>query len=189
VLESYFGTFTMSSRYKKGKLNLNADENSLTSANMFIKKSAFKRIGGFDDRLFPGEDPEFFARAKNKGIKTAYSPELIIYHRRRNSLGGFCRQFFSYGKVRLSKERISRGRRSFVFFFPALFSLYAILSPFLSLISKYFFAPLAAYFAIAILFSIPKIAKNLAYPLLLPFLYFLIHFSYGLGMIYSLLKR
>jgi GT2 family glycosyltransferase len=189
VFSSYFGAFSMSNRYKKGKLNLNADENSLTSANMFVRAKDFKKIGGFNEELFPGEDPEFLARAKLKGINIAYSPEIIIYHRRRSNLSGFTKQFFNYGKVRLSKEKFAGTKLNIVFLAPLFFTVYTLFLPVLAILSKYCFIPLAAYFAIAFLISIPKIFKNLSYPLLLPFLYFLTHFSYGLGMLYSLFKK
>ena len=41
ALESYFGTHKMSKRYKKGELDLDADEFSLSSANCFVKKDIF----------------------------------------------------------------------------------------------------------------------------------------------------
>ena len=69
ALESYFGTSKMSKRYKVGKLDLNADENSLTSANCFARRSVFKKIDSFNVKLYPGEDPEFFARAKKNRTK------------------------------------------------------------------------------------------------------------------------
>ena len=67
VLENPFGTYKMSNRYKKGKLNLDADESSITSAICFVRKDVFKKIKGFNPILFPGEDPEFFGRAKKNG--------------------------------------------------------------------------------------------------------------------------
>src|SRR3989344_6244138 len=86
AIETFWGSYKMANRYRKGKLNLDADELSLTSANCFVKKNVFKKIKGFDSRLWPGEDPEFFSRVKDNGFKIAYSPNLIIYHRRRNNL-------------------------------------------------------------------------------------------------------
>src|SRR3989344_7895011 len=86
ALESYFGANKMSKRYKIGKLDFDADENSLTSANCFVRKNVFKKINGFNVKLFPGEDPEFFAMAKKNGFKIAYAPNVVIYHRRRASL-------------------------------------------------------------------------------------------------------
>ena len=59
AITSFFGAYKMANRYNKGKLNLDADEKMLTSANMFLRKKVFNVIDGFDSRLYPGEDPEF----------------------------------------------------------------------------------------------------------------------------------
>ena len=63
-------------------------------------------LNGFNTKLWPGEDPEFFSRAKENGFKIAYSPDLIIYHRRRNDLSSLLNQHYKYGNVRLKKKWI-----------------------------------------------------------------------------------
>src|SRR3989338_1007455 len=104
ALSSFFGTYTMSNRYRLGELSLNADETSLTSANFFVRRKVFKKIGGFNPLLFPGEDPELITRMKQNGIKVAYSPSIIIYHRRR--------------KDKQEKNRISISYSLFVYVIP-----------------------------------------------------------------------
>src|SRR3989344_8752514 len=96
AMSSLFGSFTMANRYKKAKLDFDASEFNLTSANIFVRKEVFDKIGGFDEKLYPGEDPEFFARAKLNGITMAFDPELAIQHSRRPSLHAFCKQHFKY---------------------------------------------------------------------------------------------
>src|SRR3989344_8388993 len=61
AIETFWCSYKMANRYKRGKLSLDADELSLTSANVFVKKEVFKKLEGFDPRLWPGEDPEFFS--------------------------------------------------------------------------------------------------------------------------------
>ena len=104
VLASKFGSLSMADRYRKGKENLNANENLLTSAIMFVRADAFKKIGGFDEKMYPGEDPLFLAEAKRKGFRIAYSPDIFIWHRRRPTLMKYIQQIFSYGQSRISKE-------------------------------------------------------------------------------------
>jgi succinoglycan biosynthesis protein ExoA len=188
VLESKFGTYTMSNRYKIGRLNLDADETSITSANCFVRKSVFNKIKGFNPILFPGEDPEFFGRAKRSGIKIAYNPDLIIYHKRRSNLFDFCKQIYKYGKVRILKERLNKTNIKLVFIIPTMFTVYMILSPILIYFNTIFLLPIILYFFISLIFSFYISIKKdiLAFPFL-PFLFFLIHFSYGLGMLYSLI--
>lgn len=189
ALSSFFGTYTMNNRYKLGELNLDADENSLTSANFFVRRKVFKKIEGFNPLLFPGEDPELITRMKQNGIKIAYSPSIIIYHRRRSDYISFCKQFFKYGQVRVLKEKINKKKIGLVFLIPSLFALYLILVAPLTIIHKIFLLPLAIYLIIALIFSIViSLRKNILYLPLLPSIFLSIHASYGLGMLYSMLK-
>ncbi len=189
VISSYFGTSSMSKRYKQGKLNLDADEFSLTSANCFIRKKVFKTIKGFDTRLFPGEDPEFFDRAKKEGCNLAYVPNLTIYHKRRPTVSGFCKQFYLYGKVRMKKENLRKTRINPLFLTPSAFIIYLITLP-LGIIFKLYLLPLLLYSLIVLLNSIYLTIKYkdlLSFPFLL-FIYPLLHISYGIGMIKGILN-
>ena len=190
AIENFWCSYKMANRYKKGKLNLDADELSLTSANCFIKKGVFKKIKGFDARLWPGEDPEFFSRAKDNGFKIAYSPNLIIYHRRRSNLFSLLKQHYKYGNVRLKKEAINKKVVNPIMIIPSIFAVYLILLPFLLMFSKDFFFPIKLHIIIDILVGVYiALKKNLLYLPFLPFVFFLVHFSYGLGMLVSLFEN
>ncbi len=188
VIESFFGTAGMSKRYKKSKLNFNADEFSLTSANCFIKKDIFEEVGGFNPKLFPGEDPELFARIKRGGYKIVYDPEIFVYHKRRPDFGSLCKQFFLYGVSRIKKEKMLKSVPSPLFAIPTLLLIYILISPFLILNSIWFSLPLVIYLGIGLvygfLFSIKK--RDIRLIILIPFLYLSLHLSYGLGIIRGL---
>ncbi len=190
ALESYFGTNKMSKRYKIGKLDLNADENSLTSANCFARKSIFKKIDGFNVKLFPGEDPEFFARARKNGFNIAYVPNVVIYHRRRATLLNFMEQFFKYGYFRLKKEKEMKTRPGILFFMPSFFIIYLLVLPILATISQIFLVPLMIYILADLTTSLHVGIKrlDLLAMILLPFIFLLLHLSYGFGMIYHMIK-
>src|SRR3989344_6631072 len=152
VLGSYFGSHKMSNRYKMGNLNLDADENYLTSANVFIKKNVFRKTQSFNPDLFPGEDPELFSRLKKTGFKLAFNPDLVVYHHRRPNLTSLCKQSYLYGFTRIKKERVNGIKINFLLFLPpALFLIYLILSPLLYLIHSLLLIPLYLYVAIVIL--------------------------------------
>ena len=190
AIESFWCSYKMSNRYKRGKLNLDADELSLTSANCFVKKDVFKKIKGFDARLWPGEDPDFFSRAKDAGFKIAYSPDLVMYHRRRADLFSLLKQHYKYGNVRLKKEAINKTLVNPVFIIPSMFTLYIIILPILLLFSKDFFFPVKLHLIIDIIVGLyVALKKNLFYLPFLPIIFFLVHFSYGLGMIIYLFER
>ncbi len=194
VMSSWFGTYTMSSRYSKRSENLDADEYSLTSANCIAKREVFKKIKPFDPRLFPGEDPELYARAKKAGFKLAYTPTLVMYHRRRPTFFQYCRQFFKYGFVRMQKEKINKTPILMVnpvFFIPSLFLVYLITLPLWLWIHSVFILPLVLYAILVLGFSVYEVSRHndwKALPLL-PFLYLSMHLSYGLGLIYNLIRK
>jgi cellulose synthase/poly-beta-1,6-N-acetylglucosamine synthase-like glycosyltransferase len=190
AMSSFFGSHKMAIRYKKGKLNLNANEHNLTSANCFVKRNVMEKVK-FNPALFPGEDPEFFYNVKKNGYKIAYSPNIVIYHRRRPNLKLFFKQFFKYGKVRVEKESIVGEKINLLFFLPSSFLIYLILLPLLTWINKMFLIPIIIYLFIAIIFSLLYSIKrkNPLILLVLPFIYLIQHISYGSGLIKGLLNK
>ncbi len=184
AVASYFGTQNMSKRYKKGKLDFDG-WNSITSAVCFVKKKVFDKIM-FNPNLFPGEDPEFYYKAKKNGFKIAYCPDLIIYHKRRDNLKGFLKQFYLYGKAKLNT-----GYLNLLFFIPSLFVLYLISLSLLMFFNKLFVIPLIIYLALAFLFGIYESMKNKSVLalILLPFFYACIHISYGVGFLSGIINK
>ncbi len=189
ALTSKFGAAGTADRYKTGKLNLDADESSLTSANLFVKREVMKKIH-FDSTLFPGEDPKFIDDAKKANLKVAYCPDFVIYHKRRETLKALIRQIFNYGKVRPAKENFRETAKKPLFLIPSLFVIYLLISSvflMLNIYSNIAIIPLFVYAILNILFSIVESIKNknlLAFfPLL--FIYPIIHISYGTGMMFG----
>lgn len=73
-----------------------------TGGNLSLRRSAFDRIGGFDETLGPGtagraaEDVDLLYRAVAAGCTLVYEPDALVYHERktrRARLGGR----FAYG--------------------------------------------------------------------------------------------
>tara|TARA_Y100000034_G_scaffold19272_1_gene21685 strand:- start:6726 stop:7685 length:960 start_codon:yes stop_codon:yes gene_type:complete len=210
ALSSKFGAWNLSQRYSRKKLNLNADEGSITSANLFVKKNVIDKIK-FDSNLFPGEDPKFIDDAKKYGFNVAYSPDLIIYHRRRPNIKSLIKQIFNYGKVRPAKESFISTLKKPFFLIPSVFFIYLIILLVLSIsnptitagvigignntnylsLNFLLFVPLFLYIFINLGFSAYDSIKNKAYRaiFILPFIYPIIHVSYGIGMIYGHLKK
>lgn len=189
ALTSKFGAAGSSVRYKKGKLSFDADESSLTSANLFVKKDVMKKIK-FNPKLFPGEDPKFIEDAKNANLRIAYSPSFVIYHKRRETLKALIKQIFNYGKVRPLKEPLKETLKKPSFLIPSIFVIYLIVSSIFLMTYTYPYIaiiPLLFYILLNICFSIFESIKNKDFKAVfaLPFIYPIIHISYGTGMIYG----
>lgn len=190
ALGSKFGSGEVSTRYSGKKLLLDADETSLSSANMACRKKVFNKIK-FDEKLYPGEDPKFISDAKKFGFKIAYSPEIIAFHRRRTNIKDFATQNFNYGKVRPKKESLSETIKHPSFLVPSLFLIYLVILIPLSIISKLSLIPAILYAGASIFFSVYEGVKNriLSSIFILPFIFLLIHISYGAGFLYGMIKK
>jgi GT2 family glycosyltransferase len=193
ALGSQFGAWRMSNRYSGNKAVLDADETMLTSANLFCRREVTRKIK-FDRRLFPGEDPKFISDAKRAGFRVAYSPDIKVYHRRRASLGKLAKQIFTYGKTRPRKEKLSETLKMPFFIMPSLFLIYLVAWIIFALAYgavSWFTIPLIAYIAINLGFSGADaiVNKNLGAFFILPFIYLLIHLSYGWGFLYGIFTR
>lgn len=194
ALSSKFGAWKISHRYSIKKENLDVDETALSSANLLCRKEVMEKIK-FDSKLFPGEDPKFIEDAKKQGFKVAYSPNIILYHRRRPTIKGLIKQIFNYGKVRPAKESFINTIKMPFFLIPSIFLIYLV-GLLIAIIIWYninflWFIPLIAYFSLDLLFSaydsINK--KDCKAILVLPFIYPIIHLSYGSGMIWGYLRK
>ncbi len=207
ALSSKFGGWSTSNRYGKKELNLDADDTYLTTAIMFCKKSVFDKIR-FDETLFPGEDPRFIMDAKKEGMRVAYHSGLIVYHRRRPTIKAFVKQIFNYAKVVPSRQSPQEVLKKPFVLIPSFFLLYLvvmlggiIINPevakyFFGIFSKDFslasilFVPSLLYLAFALVFSFYESLKNrdLRGIVFLPFIFLLLHLTYGAGVIYGYVK-
>jgi len=104
VLASLFGSSTARFRYKK-KLNEHpADELNLISCNLAIRHRVFQETGlFFDEKCSSNEENILLFQLKEKGHKMILSPDLIVYHRRRDNLLEFSKQIYKYGKGRMQQ--------------------------------------------------------------------------------------
>ncbi len=193
ALSSKFGAWKLSNRYSSKKEILDVDETALTSANLICRRKVMEKVK-FDTSLFPGEDPKFIEDVKKEGFRVAYSPNIILYHRRRGDIKALIKQIFNYGKVRPAKEGFAETLRKPFFLVPSLFVIYLaslIILPVFFYTKETIFFPLFAYIFLAILFALYDSVKNNDFVafFLLPFIYPVIHISYGIGMIYGYLKK
>jgi GT2 family glycosyltransferase len=71
----------------------------LPSCNLFVRKSVFNKVGGFDCSFYPGEDSVLCAKLLKHG-KILYSPLVVVYHHRRSFPWGHWKQVANYGRMR-----------------------------------------------------------------------------------------
>ncbi len=211
ALSSTFGAWKVSHRYAVRKPGFDVDETAVSSANLLCRKTVLEKVR-FDTALFPGEDPKFVAEAGKAGFTIAYWPDIRLYHRRRPTLATLIRQIFSYGRTRPRKETFRDTLKMPFFFTPSLFLLYlTILGIVLAVKPEIMWpgwkpgngfqalpaaagiilAPLVLYGVLAVVFAVYDAWRNRDYKavFVLPFIYPVIHLSYGAGMIWGYCRK
>jgi succinoglycan biosynthesis protein ExoA len=155
----------------------------------------FEKIGLFDEELVRNQDDEFNYRLREHGGKILLCPQIKSEYSVRSTPRALWRQYYQYGfwKVRvLQKHPRQMSLRQFVppSFVAALFgSVFLLFLPFPSFILyPLSFVPLA-YFVANVFASLYTASKrdwqSLSY---LPFIFAILHISYGLGFLVGLLK-
>ncbi|HLE47798.1 MAG TPA: glycosyltransferase, partial [Candidatus Thermoplasmatota archaeon] len=74
------------------------------SSNLVYPRADFLRLRGFDPRFVTAEDIDLNFRGVEDGLEILYVHEAVVYHRARDSIGGFLRQAFwnGYGRKQLT---------------------------------------------------------------------------------------
>jgi GT2 family glycosyltransferase len=183
ALASRFGAWRMSRRYRRGRFDLDATETLLTSANLFVRRSALARCGLFDPRLWPNEETELLHRIASTGGRLAYDPRVVVGHHRRPSLRELAGQCFRYGTGRARQAWITGVRPGVGVLVPLAFLAYLGLLPFLLAAGPVAAAPLLAYAALVAAWSVATAVRAGEVVLLgaLPAAVIVIHLSYPAG--------
>jgi len=190
ALASRFGAWRMSRRYRRARLDLQATETVLSSANLFVRRSALGRCGLFDPRLWPNEETELLHRIAATGGRLAYDPSVVVLHHRRPSLRGLARQCFHYGTGRARQTWLTRGAPGAGVVIPLVFLLYMGALPLLLSVRASAGLPFAAYAVLVAAWSalIALRAREPALLTVLPAAVLTIHLSYPTGFLVESLR-
>lgn len=70
----------------------------LYTANASFRRAVLGQVGGFNPRLYTGEDVDLSWRVQLElKLSLAYQPEAIVYHQHRTTRQGLARQYRQYG--------------------------------------------------------------------------------------------
>lgn len=157
-------------------------------------RKVIEKIGGMREDLVRGEDNEFNSRLRKAGYKVYLDPEILCTYFVRDTIKGNVKQMYanglSIGKL-LYIDKESVGIRHMV---PLAFVLTLLGSILLGCfwISAFllFALVLGIYLLINIISTVFACSKfGWKYMIVLPFLFFLVHISYGWGTIIGILTK
>lgn len=156
------------------------------------RREVIQKVGGFNENLGRTEDNEFHYRIRQAGYKLACCPDIISYQHSRNNLRTMIRQKYSNGRwIGLTVSECP-GCISYFHFVPFVFLLMIIACSILAFLGY----PLFLYIFI-ILYGMFDVVNTVAcftmkniHPqfFLLPFIFPLLHISYGIGTLVGLIQ-
>lgn len=160
----------------------------------FCRRSVYEKIGGYDEELVRNQDDEFSYRLKMTGGRIICNPEIKSYYYTRSSFRSLWKQYFQYGfwKVRVLQKHSSQMRlRQFV---PTAFILALVVSIILAITLPWGWISTVFVFGIYLfstLFASVKVSAEKGWWCLpyLPVCFSTLHFSYGLGFIWGMVRH
>ena len=182
ALSSPFCTGTTFFRHKSlGRKLVVANEEKLTSCNLWVKRSALKDVR-FPEDYIRAEETLFLQELKAQGAGVFYHPQLKVAHFRRTHFAQLWRPTFYAGvyRSRLMREKVVSGGNKF--WLPSIFVLLH-LTMFIDPIT---FWVLAQLYVGTILFVSLGLAsrerKTWLFPII-AFLHYFVVFMYGVGFL------
>lgn len=193
VLSSSFAVGrAVRSRYAAVGPRRRAGEYELILCNLMIRAEVFRRVGGFDETMYPNEENILINRILRLGYEAWYDPAMAVYRSQRRTWGEFIRQLFTYGRGRA--DQLDRDPKSFRPFqlIPPAFFLYALTTPLLAaIVGRGWLLPWGVYIILNLFFSLRTAIFHWRGEFLpwLPPLFFCVHFFYGAGMVFGALRN
>ncbi len=156
------------------------------------KREVFEKVGGFNEDLGRTEDNELHYRMRMAGYKFCCCPEIISFQHTRNTLRKMIKQKYGNGYWIGLTVGVCPKCLNYFHFIPFVFVIALLLSILLWVVwNPVFFAILTAMYTMFNLVNtvgcLVLKKPNIKF-LLLPFIFPILHISYGIGTLVGLIK-
>jgi glycosyltransferase involved in cell wall biosynthesis len=155
------------------------------SFNMGLSRKIFESTGGYKFDRF-AEDIELSFRIKHAGFRIGLIPDAYVYHKRRTNLTQFYKQVFNFGRGRVLVGKAHPGAIKLTHWFPALFSVAAVVMFVLLVFDSHLFMIALSgflFYLISILIHSTYVNKSLAVGILSVPSALIQFFGYGFGFL------
>jgi glycosyltransferase involved in cell wall biosynthesis len=196
--ESYLGeiiTFALSNRFGVGNATFRTGSEKIVEVDTVFggcyRREVFNKIGFFNENLISTSDYEFNKRLRMNGGKIYIVPDIVTAYYTRTTFNGFISNnirngFWAIYPIALVNYLPVSFRHLVPLFFLLSLSGLFILSFFFKYFVFLLFGILILYFLLAFYSSIK--ALKIRKIVVLPFIFFLLHLTYGMGSFLALLK-
>ncbi|MCY6483575.1 glycosyltransferase family 2 protein [Clostridium aestuarii] len=185
AMSSPFGVGNALFRYAKKEMYVD------TVAFGAYKRSVFGSIGYFDEELVRNQDDELNYRVCKEGYKILLSPKIKSTYYSRGSLKKLWKQYYQYGfwKVRVMQKhgKTASIRHLVPMSFVITNTLGIILGIFFKPILILWLIEIIMYLALDTMASIKLVKNKFKLIRYIPFIFPILHISYGLGFINGLM--
>ena len=159
------------------------------------KKEIFDKVGLFNEKLLRSQDIELNLRIKRNGGKIILAPDIVSYYYPKDNLIGFLKHNFLDGVWSTYPAKVAKIKLKLRHYIPLVFVLSLFFWGLSGLKYRFFFHLFAlevlSYLLSSFYFSykIGKKENDSRYFLLMPIVFAVRHFAYGIGSIFGLIKR
>lgn len=184
----YCGGFAMY-RFIKGKRRFVVD---YPAYNLLVKTEVLKKIGGYGNDFYGGEDTFLCLKLVKSGYKLIYSPTVVVYHHRRQLFIPYLKQIANVGQHRgYFAKRFPETSRTLGYFIPSILAIGFIAGLIASIIwipmRLIFFTILIVAFSLGVISVIRR--TNLLNAAIVSVGILSTHLVYGLNFIKGLLIK
>lgn len=184
--QSMFGSSTASYRRSKKRSYVKSIFHGV------YRREVYDKVGMYNEKLGRTEDNEMSYRIRKAGYRICYSPDIISYQHTRSSLKGMLKQKYGNGYWIALTLKVCPKCFSIFHFVPLAFVTAIIVTTVLAAAHIPVFSILmwSAYWTLAIIMTAMAVKgkKKCWQQLLLPFLFFSLHVSYGVGSLVGIIK-
>jgi len=122
VFSSWLASYKAVMRYRATP---KTEVDDFPSVNLLVRTEDFRKIGGFIEGFWPGEDTKLCLDiTKGLGKKIIYDPKVLVWHHRRPLFEDHLKQVWRYANHRGYYSRIfPQTSRRWIYFVPSLFVL------------------------------------------------------------------
>ena len=180
----------LSSRYKTKR---SSESDDVHSCNFIMRRSLLKKIGGWNEKYWPGEDTLICLAIRDAGMRIIEAPDVVVYHHRRPLFKEHLRQVFRFGLHRgFFAKRFMGNSLRLVYFLPSIALIMFVILTALSIFIDAMIYLLAAAIGIYLAFSfLASILETRDWRFILPVSsgIMLTHLAYAAYFIAGMLKR
>ena len=180
----------LSTRYKTAKARYSDD---IHSCNFIVKKSILEKVGGWNEKYWPGEDTLLCQAISQAGWKMLEASDVIVYHHRRPVLIPHLKQVTQYALHRgFFAKKFKGNSLKPVYFIPSLIIITIIMGLLLSFVNPFFrilfLLSFSSYLFLLFILAVIKVKEKKIVPLVW-ITTVITHLAYGIYFLYGLVIK